>query len=109
MKLITEKQLFSGGVQFLTIPENTPQKFIAGDTTPSVLNQSFWIANNGSPLTITQFEDGAQCQRIYILGDGNTTIANNSSIKTNTGANKLLAVDKIYTFTSINGVWYEDE
>lgn len=83
-------------------------QFVVGDTTPSVLNQDYWECMNTGAVTITQFEYGYNLQTLKILGDGFTTIANNANIKTNTGANKLLAVNKVYTFTLFNGVWVEN-
>lgn len=79
-----------------------------GDTTPSVLNtEKLAFANVGATL-VTKFDDGQPNQEVTILGDGQTTIANNAVIKTNTGANKLLAVNKVYRFTNFAGIWYED-
>lgn len=85
-------------------------------TTPSVLNKRIFQAINIGPVTVTDFTFGAQGQRIYILGDGFTTIQNGVLIFTNTGANKLLAVNKVYKFTffaipgpPISHKWVEDE
>lgn len=41
-----------------------------------------------------------------ITFNGNTTIANNSTIKTGTGSNKALSADSIYTLTRYGTVWY---
>lgn len=79
-----------------------------GDTTPSILNTEKLALANAAPVTITKFDDGQPNQEITILGDGQTTIANNATIKTNTGANKLLAANKVYRFTNFAGIWYED-
>jgi hypothetical protein len=80
----------------------------ASDLTPSVRNVEKLKMKNIGPVTVTKFDEGQENQEISILGDGQTTIANNAFIKTNTGANKLLAVDKVYRFTMFNGVWVED-
>lgn len=95
-------------LRFNVLPSQTAQKFVAADTTPSVTNHEYWIANNTGAVTVTKFDDGADCQELRILGDGFTTVANNANIKTNTGVNKLLAVNKVYRFTNFNGIWYED-
>lgn len=108
MNTVREPTTFNGTVRFNILPTQTPQKFFAADTTPSVLNHEYWIANNTVATTVTDFDDGSDCHEIRILGDGFTTAANNVNIKTNTGANKLLAANKLYRFTHINGVWYED-
>jgi hypothetical protein len=108
MKTEEEEVIFQAQVQFNVLEKIFPQKFKAADTTPSVLNLRKFLANNVGAVTVTQFDDGAEAQEISILGEGFTTVANNANIKTNTGANKLLAANKIYRFTRINGVWYED-
>jgi|SRR3972149_9767870 len=84
--------------------------------TPSVLNKSFFVGANSSPINVTDFLNGAPGQRLYILGDGNMTIVNGVLVFTNTGANKLLAINKVYRFTffQIEGpprshIWVEDE
>lgn len=102
------RKIFSGPVGIFGGYIRSPAKFFAAATTPSVENQEFWIANNTGAVTITNFLNGYVCQVIRILGDGFTTIANNANIKTNTGANKLLAVNKVYVFTFINNLWVED-
>jgi hypothetical protein len=76
--------------------------------TPNVNNIDVLIPSSGGALTVTNFLNGAKNQQIRILGDGFCTISNNANIKTNTGANKLLAANKVYRFSLINSVWYED-
>lgn len=84
-----------------------------GDTTPSVRDLRTCILKNVGAVTVTRFDNGQAGQVISVLGDGNTTIqhyagainaANGLKIKTNTGADKLLAVDIAYSFTC-----YEDQ
>lgn len=87
--------------------------------TPDVKDVKYFRGTNTAPATVTQFINGQQGQTIKILGDGQMTITNGANIKTNTAANKLLAVNKIYTFTKIivrntsgvitSNVWYENE
>jgi hypothetical protein len=84
--------------------------------TPSVLNRKVFELDNTSPVTITDFLRGSPGQRLYILGDGNTTIEDGVFIFTNTGSNKLLVPDTVYKFTffPISGPppshkWVEDE
>lgn len=67
--------------------------------TPNVLNKSFLIGSNAAPIDVTDFLNGSPGQRLYILGDGQMTIVNGTFIYTNTGANKLLATNKVYRFT----------
>lgn len=80
-----------------------------GSTTPTVLNIATLVFQNVAPITVTNFLKGYNNQLLRILGDGQTTIQNNALVKTNTGVNKLLATNKVYTFSLINSVWYENE
>lgn len=105
---VTDEQIFVAPVQFSILPRVNITRIKAGVTTPNVQNCSVFLCENGGALTIVDFLGGADGQDIRIKGDGFTTIANNTKIKTNTAANKLLAANKIYRFTYINGVWYED-
>lgn len=98
-KIIDEDVLFKGNVTFNILPLQLQSSFAPGDTTPSVLNACPWYANNSAPTSITNFDDGQPGQTIKILGDGFTTIVNGTNIFTSTGANKLLAANRVYTFT----------
>ena len=108
MKLFKEEVIFEDLVRYRILPFKGIDTLQKTSVTPSVANLETWIAANTGAVTITNFMKGAVGQRIKILGDGFTTIANNTVIKTNTGANKLLAVNKVYRFTYINNIWYED-
>lgn len=104
IKFFHEEVIFSSSVTFNVIPKGFIGK-LAG-ATPSVKNVQVFTTS-GVVVTVTNFLDGATAQTVRILGDGATTISNNTTIKTNTGANKLLASNRVYTFTLINSVWYE--
>jgi hypothetical protein len=82
-------------------------KLTKGSVTPSVKNCERWDCINTGAVTITKFLDGQAGQTLYLLGDGFTTIANNSKLAPNTGAAKLLAANKLYMFQLRNGVWTE--
>lgn len=88
---------------------NTGDNIIKLDTSPNVFGRSVLRCVNTVPVTIIRFDNGSPYQIIKVLGEGQTTVQNNAVIKTNTGANKLLASNRIYTFTYVSGVWYEDE
>lgn len=105
---VPEPTLFEQQTEFSILPREYIQKFKSLDATPDVKNIKFFLANNSAPFTITNFLKAADAQRLHILGDGFTTIAYNTKIKTNTGANKLLSTEKIYKFTYLNNIWYED-
>jgi hypothetical protein len=98
---------FESGVSLAELIE-TPVLEVNSGTTISVLNVTrVWLKNTGA-VTVTNLTNGQEGQEVKFLGDGFTTIANNSTVKTSTGANKLLAVNKVYTFTRFNSVWVEN-
>ncbi len=103
-----DEQLFLGPVRFAGGKKIDIGQFNKLDTTPDVKNGEFWKCINVVGTTVTQFDNGYEGQALSILGEGFTTIANNANIKTNTGANKLLAANKVYRFTRFNKIWYED-
>lgn len=106
MKIIDEEYVFNTPPRFNVLPQEGDDE-LANSTTPSVENLKVW-KGSGNVVTVTDFLNGADNQTISVLGDGTTTISHNANIKTNTGANKLLAADKVYRFTFIDDVWYED-
>jgi len=85
--------------------EGPPKTFALADATPSVEQYSFF--RTGGADTYTNFDDGISGQTIKILASHAATINNTATIKTNTGASKLLTVNAIYSFKNWNGVWYE--
>lgn len=99
-------QEFADTVRFLRIREQFLNQFTAGDTTPSVRDVEIFTSPSGA-TTVTNFDNGTPLQDLYILGNGNLTVSNNANIKTSTGANKVLAANKLYHFKFINNVWYE--
>lgn len=109
MKVFEEEVIFDNVASFNVLPKTPVDKFKPTDVTPSVLNCNNWICTNVGAITVTNFKNGADGQRLHILGEGFTTIANNANIKTNTGANKLLLANKVYRFTLFANIWIEDE
>lgn len=99
---------FFGFVEFFNLPKINRQDSM-GQTIPSVSNIQLLVFVNIAPITVTNFTGGVDGQPLRIKGDGQTTIQNNASVKTNTAANKLLSVAKIYTFTLVNEIWIENE
>lgn len=108
MKIESEDTQFLGRVWFRNLPEHPPSTF-KGVAVEDVTNGRVFVGS-GVVVTITNFSGGANGNVIKILGDGTTTVSNNANIKTNTGANKLLAANKIYTFTYFDStkLWVED-
>lgn len=91
-----------------TVLEKKFERNTKADTTPSILNVEKLILKSVAPVTITKFDDGQPNQEVSVLGDGQTTIANNANIQTNTGANKLTVAGLVYRFTYLSGKWHED-
>lgn len=65
-----------------------PITFASGDATPSVATGYFFLTQNSSATTITNFDDGKEGQEIFIkFGDANTTVkfAGNGNLYGNSG------------------------
>lgn len=102
-----QDSVVTGQTTFQTLPNAFVNILTPASATPSVLNANIHKAGN-SLVTVTNFKDGQEGQYIKVLGDGLTTIHNGVSIKTNTGADKLLAAGSVYRFTLYDNIWYED-
>lgn len=102
---INEEYTFNAPVTFNVLPVEFVGTLTG--TTPSVKGGKRW-KGKGSVVTVTNFLYGAAGQEIKVLGDGATTVSHNTKIKTNTAANKLLATNKVYTFTLFDNVWIEN-
>lgn len=105
--VISQEQQIEAPQKQFVLPARFVGKFKKLAAMPSVLNCERWQCQNDAPTTIVEFIDGSDGQELLLLGDGQTTIANNTKIKTNTGSSKLLIADKVYSFALFNGVWYE--
>jgi hypothetical protein len=80
----------------------------ANSSVPSVSAGNAFVTANTSPRTITNFTSGADGQRITVkAGDPNTTLANNATIATRTGANRLLASGDVVELILDGSVWRE--
>lgn len=104
-----EQVVFNGGVTCGILPVVNLTKIPKLLAIPLVENINFLVCINTVATTITNFKKGAEGQTLRLLGEGQTSVANNANIKTNTGALKLLAANIIYTFTMYLNVWYENE
>jgi hypothetical protein len=79
----------------------------AAGATPDAYETALMDTSNfTSATTITNFVGGAEGQHMRVIGNANITIANNSTIKTSTGANVTMIASKIYSFTFYHGTWY---
>ena len=86
----------------------TPVELSAGVSSINVLNIERVELRNTIATTITDLTNGQIGQEVKLLGDGFTTMQHGTNIFTNTGANKLLAVNKVYTFTKFSTGWIEN-
>ena len=99
---------FTLGATFAQLPESGVLSVTNAPTTISVLNITRVQLQNTGAVTVTNLLNGQRGQEVKFLGDGFTTFANNTTIKTSTGANKLLATNKVYTFTLFGSTWVEN-
>lgn len=83
------------------VPTNTTS------ATPSTESTTFLVFTHSSATDVTNFTGGYTGKRIFVRGSSNATIKNNATIKTNTGSDKTLVSDRIYSFMYYNGVWQE--
>lgn len=104
---VHEQQQVEAPQHQLVIPTRFVLDLKKDATLPSVKNVERIRAINESPVTIENFVDGQEGQHLLVLGDGFTTVQNNSRIITNNGADVLLDVNKVYTFVRYNNKWYE--
>lgn len=89
---------FLGRVTFDVIPDAPASQLTPSSVTPNVSNVQGIVKGGGIAVNITNFLGGSDGQALKVLGDGFSTIVHGTSIKTNTGANKLLAVNRMYVF-----------
>lgn len=107
-KIIHDQQQIEAPETHLILPTRFVGQLAIGSINPSVKNVEKWKAANTVAINITNFRDGQEGQELSILGDGFSTVNNNTKIVTNTGADKLLAAGHLYRFTMFDGVWIED-
>lgn len=72
---------------------------------PNVKNITRLKFKNTAPLTVTNFSNGQEGQELIILGDGQTSVANNANLIT--GGAHLLNLGEIYRFVLFDNKWYE--
>lgn len=81
---------------------------VTGSHTVDVTNAGVINATSATSSTITNFTGGTSGQSIRIFTAGtNITIANGSGIVNCVGGSQVLIPNRIYTFTLVNGTWYE--
>jgi len=107
IQIITNPVEFQEQVNFLQLPETPLGVVQPSSTTPTALNQTKLRFTNTAPVTVTNLREGQEGQTVFLVGDGFTTLANNSNILTSTGAAKLLADGLIYCFTLVENQWRE--
>lgn len=99
---------FLATVTYAQIAEQPIETVATGSTTVNVLNITRLVFENTVATTVTNFIGGQEGQELKILGDGYTTLQHGTNIFTNTAANKLLATNKVYTFTKFSSGWVEN-
>lgn len=106
LKVIIDDQQIAGRTYYTTLPDSNVRRSI-GSTSIDVSNMNLLVFENVAPITVSELQGGLDGMEIRILGDGQTSIDNNATIKTSTGALKLLSL-LIYSFTHYKGIWYEN-
>lgn len=96
----------NGKTYYAQLPEENVFKSV-GQTTPNVSQLTLLVFQNTGAVSVTDLVGGNEGNELRIIGDGFTTLVFNTRIVTNTGANKLLAANKYYSFTMFNKVWIE--
>jgi hypothetical protein len=82
------------------------QVFPVATPNPSIVNGD--VFKTGDAGVINAITGGTvNGEQIKILALHAATVVNGASLKTSTLANKVLTVNCLYTFTYIDGVWYE--
>lgn len=107
-RFIQEDVVYLGRVEHRNLPVLYSDTLI-DITTPDVTNRLL-VKGSGVVVSVTNFLGGRDSQALRIIGDGTTTIVHGTYIKTNTAANKLLALNKVYTFSyfAADNIWYEN-
>lgn len=92
----------------LILPNYFTGQFPRGVTTPVANNVERWHFENTSPVSVTDFLEGQNGQRLYLLGDGQTTLIHNvNKIWLFGEANKLLQLGKVTYLVRMKNVWRE--
>mgnify|MGYP000736927777 CR=1 FL=1 len=102
----------AGGTSWSSsLGEGSPISFVTfanTDTTPSVKGWSWGRANNVTPTTITDFDDGYEGQKLALMfSTGSTTITHGTNIFLTTGANITPSINDTLNIMRIDGKWYE--
>lgn len=98
-------QDFAGSA--VVFPSGPAKAFTAADATPDIDQYGDFVT--ADTTTYTDFDNPVSGQQIRIRAAHAAILTNGANIKTNTGANVTMVVNKIYTLTSQNGVWYQAE
>lgn len=84
------------------------QILTVGSATPSVVGGNYFLCNDTSTNTITNFLDGVNGQVIHVgFNNGNTTIQNSASIHLKDNANYTGAQYRVIDFIYDNTSWKE--
>ncbi len=98
---------FLGRTYFTVLSDKTIQTS-KGIAVPNVSGLNMLVFNSTTPQNVTNFMGGADGQNLKVIGDGQTTVKNNTTIKTNVFGDKLLLA-VCYEFIYYNGIWYEQD
>jgi hypothetical protein len=104
---IEHEQVVNSQTTRNVLPKQLIVRAKVGDSTPSVLNIERLEFHNLGPFTVINFKDGQPGQTVTVLGDGQTTIAENAKIMNVSGANTLLVDGLTRDYTMFNDrIWH---
>lgn len=104
---IVREEFFEAPLAHLVLPKYFVGQFPKVNATPPVLNVERWKFVNTAPFLVTDFKKGQEGQRLYILGDGQTTLQHGVNILMVSGTNTLLINGRVYYFIRLLGKWRE--
>ena len=104
---VEDEVRFDAAPAFAALDKRSFSTIQKAAVTPSVKNCEFWQAQNTGAVTITNFIDGQPGQRLYILGDGQTTLQHGTKMFMQGGADLLLAASRMYLLVYLNSAWYQ--
>lgn len=99
----------------IRVPLDSNRGRFHNESRPSVYNTNLLTLSSSGAQSIEYLLGGAEGQEVKILPlNAGITLeynfgANDGKIITNTGIDKLLVINKVYTFTYYDGAWYENE
>jgi hypothetical protein len=109
---VTAEETVESPTANLVLPKGWVRKVPRNVAHPSVKNTEVLVFQNTKSVVVGDLTEGAQGQKLYMKGDGFTTLQVTERILTFAGTALLLAADKMYLFVGIENdakeiIWYQ--